>query len=63
MVTYLLPAFRHKGLLFGGKIRPMKLNLALAQISTKLGDVESNLEKHLDFIKQAQEHNVDLLVL
>ncbi|MCK7480844.1 MAG: carbon-nitrogen hydrolase [Candidatus Moduliflexus flocculans] len=25
----------------------MKLNLALAQISTKLGDVESNLEKHL----------------
>lgn len=30
----------------------MKLNLALVQITTKLGDVESNLEKRLDFIKQ-----------
>jgi len=40
----------------------MKLNLALAQIATKLGDVESNLEKHLDYIKQAKEQNVDLLV-
>lgn len=30
----------------------MKLSLALAQITTKLGDVESNIEKHLDFIRQ-----------
>lgn len=28
----------------------MKLNLALAQVTTKLGDVESNLDKHLDII-------------
>lgn len=40
----------------------MKLNLALAQIATKLGDVESNLEKHLDFIKQARQSKADLLV-
>ncbi len=40
----------------------MKLNLALAQIATKLGDVESNLEKHLDYIKQAKSEKADLLV-
>lgn len=40
----------------------MKMNLALAQIATKLGDVESNLEKHLNYIKQAKEQKVDLLV-
>jgi len=48
--------------MFGGKIRAMRLNLALAQIATKLGDVESNLEKHLDYIKQAKSQNLDLLV-
>jgi predicted amidohydrolase len=40
----------------------MKLNLGLAQIATKLGDVESNLEKHLNYIEQAKEQKVDLLV-
>ncbi|HLO16236.1 MAG TPA: nitrilase-related carbon-nitrogen hydrolase [Anaerolineales bacterium] len=40
----------------------MRLNLALAQISTKLGDVESNLEKHLDYIKQAKKQKADLVV-
>ena len=40
----------------------MKINLALAQIATKLGDVESNLEKHLDYIKQAKAQKADLLV-
>ena len=40
----------------------MRLNLALAQIATKLGDVESNLEKHLNFIKQAKEQKADLVV-
>ena len=40
----------------------MKLNLALAQIATKLGDVESNLEKHLDYIKKAKSEKSDLLV-
>jgi NAD+ synthase (glutamine-hydrolysing) len=40
----------------------MKLNLGLAQIATQLGDVESNLAKHLDYIRQAKEQNVDLLV-
>jgi predicted amidohydrolase len=40
----------------------MKLNLALAQINTKLGDVESNLEKHLEYIKQARDQKADLVV-
>jgi NAD+ synthase (glutamine-hydrolysing) len=40
----------------------MRLNLALAQINTKLGDVESNLQKHLDFVKQAKAQKADLLV-
>lgn len=40
----------------------MQLNLALAQTATKLGDVQSNLEKHLDFIKQAKAQKADLIV-
>ena len=40
----------------------MKLNLALAQIATKLGDVESNLEKHLDYIAQAKAQKADLVL-
>ena len=47
---------------FNGKIPLMKLNLALAQIATKLGDVESNLDKHLNYIKQAKEEKADLIV-
>ncbi len=40
----------------------MQINLALAQIATKLGDAQSNLEKHLDLIKQAKAQKADLLV-
>jgi predicted amidohydrolase len=40
----------------------MHLNLALAQIATKLGDVQFNLEKHLDFIEQAKTQKADLIV-
>ena len=40
----------------------MKLNLALAQINTKLGDVQANLEKHLTLARQARQDGVDLLV-
>lgn len=40
----------------------MRLNLALAQISTRLGDVEANLEKHLDFIERARGEKADLVV-
>ena len=40
----------------------MKINLALAQIATKLGDVQCNLEKHLDYIKRAKEQKADLIV-
>jgi predicted amidohydrolase len=40
----------------------MQFNLALAQIGTKLGDVTSNLEKHLDFIRQAKAQAADLIL-
>src|SRR5512137_617234 len=40
----------------------MKLNLALAQISTKLGNVQANLEKHLALIEHASQAGMDLLV-
>jgi NAD+ synthase (glutamine-hydrolysing) len=40
----------------------MKLNIALAQINTKLGNVPSNLEKHLTLAKQAVQDGAHLLV-
>jgi NAD+ synthase (glutamine-hydrolysing) len=47
---------------FGGKILKMRLNLSLVQMTTKLGDVDTNLEKHLAFIKQAKAQKADLIV-
>ena len=40
----------------------MKLTLGLAQISTKLGDTQANLDKHLSLVKQADQAGVDLLI-
>ena len=40
----------------------MKLTIALAQINTRLGDVEANLEKHLHLIDTARGDGADLLV-
>lgn len=40
----------------------MRLNLALAQISTKLGDVQANLDKHLAYAKEARSQGANLLV-
>jgi NAD+ synthase (glutamine-hydrolysing) len=40
----------------------MKLTLALAQINTKLGDVDANLEKHLELAKQAWTGGAELIV-
>ena len=40
----------------------MKLTLALAQINTKLGDVQANLEKHLALAKDARSQGAELLV-
>jgi len=40
----------------------MKVKLALAQINTKLGVVESNLEKHLDYIQSAKNEGADLVI-
>jgi predicted amidohydrolase len=40
----------------------MKLKIALAQINTRLGDPQANLEKHLSYIHQANDSAVDLLI-
>jgi predicted amidohydrolase len=39
----------------------MKLNVAMAQINTVLGDVERNLEKHLELVAQARRGGADLI--
>jgi predicted amidohydrolase len=38
------------------------MNLALAQINTKLGDVNANLEKHIALAKEAAQSGADLLI-
>jgi NAD+ synthase (glutamine-hydrolysing) len=40
----------------------MKVNVALAQINTRLGDIPSNLEKHLELSRQAQSAGAELIV-
>ena len=40
----------------------MKINLALAQVTTVLGNVEKNLEKHLAVIRDAGLRGADLVV-
>lgn len=40
----------------------MKINIALAQISTHLGDINSNLQKHLELTQQAQAGGADLII-
>jgi NAD+ synthase (glutamine-hydrolysing) len=40
----------------------MQLNLALAQIATKLGDVQENLDKHLNLIAEAKKGDADLVI-
>lgn len=40
----------------------MKFSLALAQINTRLGDVEANLEKHLALAREAAQAGAELLV-
>src|SRR5512134_3231783 len=39
----------------------MQVTLGLAQITTVLGDVQANLEKHLEYIEQARQKDVQLL--
>ncbi len=40
----------------------MRIKVALAQINTKLGRVEENLEKHLEFIEAAEQRGAGLVV-
>jgi len=40
----------------------MHINLGLAQINTVLGNVDANLQKHLEIVAQARQQNVDLLI-
>ena len=40
----------------------MRIKVGLAQIYPKLGDLAYNLQVHLDYVRQAREQKVDLLV-
>jgi len=40
----------------------MSISIALAQINTHLGNVEANLEKHLDMVREAKTAGADLLI-
>jgi len=40
----------------------MKLKLALAQINTKLGELETNLHKHLELAAQATQNGAELII-
>lgn len=40
----------------------MKIHIGLAQIYPKLGDVNANLTKHLDYIAQAKARGVELVI-
>ena len=40
----------------------MKLKVGLAQITPKLGDLEANLERHLQAIEEAADNGVELLI-
>jgi NAD+ synthase (glutamine-hydrolysing) len=40
----------------------MQLKLALAQINTRLGDVQTNLDKHLSLVHEARAQDADLIV-
>ena len=43
-------------------LKSEKINIALAQIAPKLGDLKSNLEKHLHYIEKAKKEKADLVV-
>jgi len=43
-------------------LKKEKTKIALAQIAPKLGDLQSNLKKHLDFIQKAKKENADLVI-
>lgn len=40
----------------------MRINIGLAQIAPKLGDVCANLDKHLDYVQKAHDAGVDIVV-
>jgi NAD+ synthase (glutamine-hydrolysing) len=40
----------------------MKVKIALAQMNTRLGDVQANLQKHLEWIEKAKAEGTDLLI-
>ncbi|MGB9834495.1 MAG: nitrilase-related carbon-nitrogen hydrolase [bacterium] len=40
----------------------MPFKVGIAQIGPRLGDVDFNFQKHLQYIKKAREENIDLLV-
>jgi NAD+ synthase (glutamine-hydrolysing) len=45
-----------------GLMENNKIKISLAQINPRLGDISYNLEKHLEFIKQAKSEQADVIL-
>jgi len=43
-------------------IKKNKLKIAIAQISSKLADVDANLDKHLSYIEKAKQEKADIII-
>ncbi|MEM4289484.1 MAG: nitrilase-related carbon-nitrogen hydrolase [Nitrososphaerota archaeon] len=43
-------------------LRSGRLRVALAQVSTRIGDIKSNKEKHIEYIERARSEGADLVV-
>jgi len=39
-----------------------KIKIAIAQISSKLANIDANLEKHLSYIEKAKDENADIII-
>ncbi len=54
--------FRHRFHPSASPVMSTQITVGIAQIDSRLGDIEANVEHHLDWIARAREANVDLLV-
>jgi NAD+ synthase (glutamine-hydrolysing) len=61
-MKYLSSPIKGEVWLYGKIILSMNLTIALAQINTRLGDVEANLEKHLAYVRESRKAGADLVV-
>ena len=54
--------FRHRFHPSASPVMSTQITVGIAQIDSRLGDIEANVEHHLNWIARAREAKVDLLV-